>query len=802
MGDFDTHVMIWLIFLLAAAAAAAAFVVWRRNQGVHTHGARAAAEHAGVSGAEVADIVAASNAAMPKDISFKVRSEPGASNVWGDVMCADGVYLPDVNEADFQASYDGRWLRTGQYGAISARLIDRKTRQVWQLSTSEAELITNVLWRLPRWDGEDHNESAMTDDSHSIFTDVAFAEWLNMNVQSPPVDMVQIRDLWVPRDCVKRSEDVAEPVLPPSPTGDTTLSVERYWPMSLKNEPNPLEAYNNPEWYLHINGKPQPIILGRGLPIVWKPDGNALALYAYPELNGKRQPKLVLAIWSKTHGWQRWDDTHIPDSKPWRISPYLPAADDAQGAARALRWWGEILLQRAEIDPPRLEHLHAGAYLNSANTDSPLFSDALRLADGRVQARPVPRTALLWQRNMKQPDKIVAMSEPVAGHSLVWTLDQKASQSATVGATSSWRLHWGNDSVPGLWELEHVIVRQRWAVLLRHPNDDAQEDNTQVYVWDGRQLKFLELPWRVMRLRATPGPKGGRGDRVQLLALVSATLTAEPERTPVPWQWVLHQPSTENLEQASYVPVYEVRDMVPDSHGVWMSRPRWREVDRIQHPCADGDYIWRNADNADEIWWCGGLTQARSNEWNPWMPRGDGVIVTSGGAMLCGVGPSAMPHPEGEGWFVLEPPETPSSVQPGHWKLHWLQARKRQVRTLTIEAWMPMLKSWDAKGVQWWDAGQEVVRMPAAPAALPAADAADDASALSSPPTQTALSLAAPTDTSAPEQFQMIEMTEWARSSVQDLKQGAYGLWLRKQDMRYIDAIFHRDDWPWEKKKK
>lgn len=33
--------------------------------------------------------------------------------IFGDVMCADGVYLPHVWEGDLHTSYDGRWLRTG-----------------------------------------------------------------------------------------------------------------------------------------------------------------------------------------------------------------------------------------------------------------------------------------------------------------------------------------------------------------------------------------------------------------------------------------------------------------------------------------------------------------------------------------------------------------------------------------------------------------------------------------------------------------------------------------------------------------
>jgi hypothetical protein len=44
-------------------------------------------------------------------------SPPGRARhggpIYGDVLCADGVYLPHVWEMDMHTSYDGRWLRTG-----------------------------------------------------------------------------------------------------------------------------------------------------------------------------------------------------------------------------------------------------------------------------------------------------------------------------------------------------------------------------------------------------------------------------------------------------------------------------------------------------------------------------------------------------------------------------------------------------------------------------------------------------------------------------------------------------------------
>lgn len=799
---------------------------WRHNRLRTTlRGHASAAGYAG--GAE-----AAGQAAVNKDIAFRPTTAPGVSPVCGDLMCADGVYLPGVKESDYQASYDGRWIRTGSHGNTGARLVDRKTRQSWALATSEVEALESIHWRLPRWDGEELNESGLADDAHTVFSDVRFTAWLNTNVQSAPVELVQIRDLWVPWDCAGKPQESLTINLPPCPTGDTSLTAERHWPQSLRTEDNPLQVFSEPLWHLYINDKPQPWIVDASLPIVWRPDGQALALYAWPEVNGVRQSRLTLAIWSRAHGWQKWQDHQPADNKSWRVVPSMPpparsGSDDIRdGSAPApaatspdtpLRWWNGKLLQRMQADVPRLEHLHDGAGITPVDT-GPVPIAAAHNPAGRMRLQPVPRTKFMWQRDIDKPEQWQALSELVGNYPMIWTLHQKAGDGA--GSTPSYRLHWGNTSIPGLWELEHIIVQRRWAILLRHPLDDGQEANTQLYTWDGKDLKAMDLPWQVVRMFSMPAPTGGKSLRVRLVALTGTVPTDDAKPHLPGWQWPLSAPKPELLEQASNYPFYETRDIVPDAQGVWQLRPRWREVSTIQHPCADGDYVWRSRTEGDELWWWGGLQENLSNEWDVHNPRIEGVCMTKGGTVLCGIGPCITPDPEGEGWAILECPRPPAASahqdaadEPSPWKVHWLQPRKRQVRTIALDAKRPVLKGWDAKGLHWYDEGRT--------AAKPAATGQEDTAAV--PPTTapaggTTSGIAAATGAGAASTespaasdtpaatgrypIETIVQTQWARAAVQDLKQGPYGLWMRKQDMRFADAIRRRDDPPWDMKGK
>ena len=55
--------------------------------------------------------------------------------------------------------------------------------------------------------------------------------------------------------------------------------------------------------------------------------------------------------------------------------------------------------------------------------------------------------------------------------------------------------------------------------------------------------------------------------------------------------------------------------------------PRWREVRQIQHPCSDGDYVWRDDVRGDTVWWWGGVNERVNHYWQHDEPRKDGVIM-------------------------------------------------------------------------------------------------------------------------------------------------------------------------------
>ncbi|MEG0447928.1 MAG: hypothetical protein RR687_14305, partial [Comamonas sp.] len=126
-----------------------------------------------------------------KDVNFRMQGERGmGGSVWGDVMCADGVYLPQVWESDMQTSFDGRWLRTGFYDSEVAQLVDRKSRRSWRLLPEEGQALESVHWRLPRWSGETLNESGMADDAHVVMSDASFEAWLQQHVTAPAQALV------------------------------------------------------------------------------------------------------------------------------------------------------------------------------------------------------------------------------------------------------------------------------------------------------------------------------------------------------------------------------------------------------------------------------------------------------------------------------------------------------------------------------------------------------------------------------------------------------------------------------------
>ena len=175
------------------------------------------------------------------------------------------------------------------------------------------------------------------------------------------------------------------------------------------------------------------------------------------------------------------------------------------------------------------------------------------------------------------------------------------------------------------------------------------------------------------------------------------------------------------------------------------------------------------------MWSFGGLHKDDNNLWNPDLPRGEGVAVTRTGAVLCGTGPSACPHPGGEGWVVLELVAR-SEHEPHHWKLHWLQPAMHEVHTLALRAYLPMLQSWDGVGLHWYE-GEPT---------------ADGAAA------QAAAQGGKPSKAKGPE-LQTVSWSQWIDAKVEMLYEGPEGLWMRKEDMRYAENILARDDWPWKR---
>ena len=139
-----SFLLIWVVITVVALCA----LIWLLG---HLRKARVQREPTNTELNVMAQSVA-DQAPTCQDVSFRMRGERGMGGpVYGDLMCADGVYLPHVWETDFYVSLDGRWLRTGLYEADSGCLIDRQSRRSWSLSAREDELVDGVHARLPRW---------------------------------------------------------------------------------------------------------------------------------------------------------------------------------------------------------------------------------------------------------------------------------------------------------------------------------------------------------------------------------------------------------------------------------------------------------------------------------------------------------------------------------------------------------------------------------------------------------------------------------------------------------------------------
>lgn len=685
------------------------------------------------------------------DVQFRGQGERGAGGpVYGDVLCSDGVYLPHVWESDFHTSFDGRWIRTGSYGEAVPRLLDRKNRTSWWLSVAEAGLVDDLHWRLPRWNGASPDGNGVAAEGQHVMTDNAFEAWLTKHVSAKAQALVGVCDLWIPADCVPGAAQAMPPAIPQQDNAVVAVTAQRFWPNSLRELAQPLEPLLHPYWQLQLNGEPHGWIIDGQSPFVWRPDGQAFACYGYPVTTAVHSQHLRLGVWSQAFGGQQWSEWLPDDHKPWAVAPC--AAQDASPAVPALRWDGVELLQRMQMDTPQLERLHDGRSL-TCTLDAAVHGVAKHHGDGRVMLQPIAARTFFWRRDLHNPTHWLAQSEAVAGEPLLWSLVHPATEE--LGATAAYAVQWGEQQLPGLWELEHLVVQGQWVLLCPWGASPLQGGKPNPWVWDGKQLNAIEMSLPVLRMRphVLPG-------HAQLLVVVGCGPDNSNLASSGLWRWPLQVADATNLSKTGWTPAYEWRDVAVNAQGLWQLQARWREVQQVQHPCADGDYVWRHQASQDALWWWGGLHQGLNNVWKPKAPRSEGVLVTQSGAVLCGVGPSACPHHAGDGWLSLEWLARGQNGEPHHWKLHWLRPLKHEVWTLELRAYMPILQSWDAhQGVQWEDV------------AVPAAA------------TQTGQQVVAP--------------MRWESAQLDVLKQSPAGLWVRKQDAVYADAIVLRDDRPW-----
>ena len=688
------------------------------------------------------------------DVKFRMQGERGAGGpVYGDVLCIDGVYLPKVWESDFHTSFDGRWIRTGSYADSTPRLLDRKSRRCWLLTVSEAALVDDLHWRLPRWEGNTQGGNGVAAEAQNVLSDTAFDAWLTKNVTAKAQPLAAVCDLWIPADCVPVQTEA--PVIPAQNNAVVQVTVQRHWPVSLRDLENPLEPLHNPCWQLQLNGENHSWLIDGESPFVWRPDGQAFACYGYPAQDDVRKTGVRLGVWSVEFGGQQWSEWLPDDFKPWAVAPSWKVSTES--ALPALGWDGVELIQRMVMDTPELERLHDGRSLSCSMAEQ--YATSKHREDGHVLLRKIPVREFEWRRDLHNPTRWVAQSEPVAGEALVWTLVQEAKEET--GATAAYSIQTGEHQLPWLWELEHVVVDGQWAILCPWGESPLKGGKPAPWVWDGKQLHAIEMTLPVLRMRPHVLPR-----HAQILVVVGCGPDNSNLASSGLWRWPLQVADETNLTKNGWTPAYEWRDIAADESGVWRLLPRWREVHQVQHPAADGDYVWRLSSGKDALWWWGGLHHQQNNRWKPHAARCEGVLVTQSGAALCGVGPSACPHHAGDGWLSLEWLARGANAEAHHWKLHWLRPHKHEIWTLELRAYMPVIHGWDAtQGVQWSD-----VEVPAATK-----------------------------DGAMQVEQHVIAPMRWESAQLDVLKQSPVGLWVRKQDAVYADAIALRDDWPWER---
>lgn len=751
------NALLLLMVVLAAVLAWGGLRPRRRPTSPHMAGTLVAPEPVAVPAPEPA-------ADHAGDVQFRAGPvvEPEGP-VLGDVLCSDGVYVPHVWEADFHTSFDGRWIRCGGDDTHPHRLVDRKQRRSWELTRAEATWVESLHSRLPRWNDSAAASNGVAHDSVGVLTEVEFDALMAQRCNQRPQPLAAVCDLWVPVDCLPTQAPVSAPAVPQPEGAAVQLGVQRHWPDTLRDLPDPLEPLRHPRWQLMLNDQPHAWIVEDPSGVVWRSDGQAFACLGYPPSVTDRSAALRLGMWSVEHGGQQWSESMPADHKDWQVQTVQ--ADSQVPAARRvppLRWEGDVVLQRMQADVVVLDRLRDGTQLQAVT--EVVEGVAGHASDGRIGLGPLPRMQFDWRRDPAKPAQWQAQSMPMAGHPLVWTLTQEAD--GTPGSTAGYQLQWNGHSVPGLWELEHVIVQGRWAALRPWSKPSEAGQRSAVWVWDGKQLHPIEIPWRLQRLRAVPDVRGAQGARVELVVHSGGLPPQGGDPSAASWRWPVRPLGDPQLSAPDCKRFYEVRSIAQDAHGQWRLRPRWREVQKIQHPCADGDYVWRPRGDIQALWWFGGHHAEMNNTWVPDRPRVDGVTVVQGGAALCGTGPSACPHPAGDGWLVLELIAHGNDA-PHYWKLHWLRPAKRMVQSMELRAYLPILQGWDGGlDVQWYDA-----QVPQNTAA----------------------------GTPATPSFQVIAALRWNEVHSEELLESTQGLWLRRQDLRYAQTIAARDDWPWKR---
>ena len=742
----------WLI--LAGLGVWALWWCWRAFTSLQSPAPNAAATEPAVAKAMVSQLPQPSQLNVepePKDVDFRARGERGMGGpIYGDVLCADGVYLPEVWENDFSLSFDGRWICTGTYNGAIPRLIDRKIKKQWLLTAQEMSQLSAIHWQLPRWHGEKADPQSSQDEGAAPLTDAEFEEWLKTHVAQAGYALAPVLDLWMPVDSVPESAHSKPPALPEPPReAAVVLSLQRFLPRSLRSLPDPMQPLHNPLWQLYFNEAPQPWGIGNEAELVWREDGKALALLGKP-VSDAHATEYKLAAWSAQGDWQFWEQSMPEDRKPWTLFNDWVEPVEGKPKVSVLKWHMDALLQRMVVDTPELERLHDGRSVSCVA--SALDACVGHKADGQIIVKEIPQTRFFWKRNLLQPAQWQALSMPVSGKPLQWTLTKEAPD--VHGATAHYDLHWGEQKFSGSWELEHIILLKRWALLVPAGSVPRHGGVRHLEVWDGQQMQRINLPGAFVRMRPLPAPQNPRAACAQVLLLMGCVADSTVDVESGTWRWPVQEPSPGPLGQMENSPVYEWRDIGRDEHGFWQLLPRWRQVTRPQHPCADGDYAWLDAPGGDELWWWGGVHTQVNNYWSPELPRKGGISVIRAGAALCDVGPSALPHPEGKGWAMLAwEKEGEGHMQ--HWLLHWLDMEAKTVRTQSLYAQMPLLKGWSQQQLHWCDG-----------------------TASGPGPVQT---------------------VQWDSAESERLQEGPQGMWMRKKDMRYAEMILAKKDWPWQR---